>query len=271
MLAYESSGGATLHRLAALSDNYIWLLVNPSSGEVAVIDAGESKPVISYLTTHNLTLNVVVNTHHHHDHIGGNAELVALSAAPLIAPASEAARIEAITHPVQNGDVISIAGYEAHVIKTPGHTSGHIAFYLPNCFGDHGIAFVGDTLFSMGCGRVFEGEMHEMWQSMLALRALPDETIICCGHEYSAANARYVEKLGWLPDEARSRIATIHALVARDEATLPFRLGDEKRANPFLACDDAGLAACLRVDGGDAVAVFTALRQGKDSFRDPGR
>ena len=119
---------------------------------------------------------------------------------PLTAPASETARIENITHAVAEGDEITIAGYTAHVYATPGHTNGHVIFHLPDCFGDHGLGLLGDTLFALGCGRVFEGSMAEMWSSMLKIKALPDNTVLACGHEYSAANARYVESLGWARD-----------------------------------------------------------------------
>ena len=253
-------------RIPALSDNYIWMLRNPSSHELAIIDPGEADPVLAELSRRGLTPTEIVNTHHHGDHIGGNDTLRERFDLPLTAPASETARIANITRPVRGGDEITIAGYRARVIDTPGHTTGHVAFYLDDCFGDHGIAFVGDTLFSMGCGRVFEGTMAQMWSSLAAIRDLPDQTLIACGHEYSAANARYVESLGWPSAEADARGAEIHAKRAEGIPTLPVRLGTEKKANPFLNCDDEGLAAIFGLDAGDPVEVFTALRQGKDNF-----
>ena len=253
-------------RVPALSDNYIWLLCNPSSNEVAVIDPGDLDATLAALDERGLVPTEIVNTHHHSDHIAGNSGLLERHNIPLTAPAAETARIEGITRAVSHGDRVEIAGYGAQVIETPGHTTGHVAFFLEDCFGDHGLALVGDTLFSLGCGRVFEGSMEQMWGSMLALRALPDSTIIACGHEYSEGNARYVESLEWPREEALRRCAEIHALHAKGEPTLPVALGVEKRANPFMNCDSDDLASAFGLDAKDPVAVFTALRKGKDNF-----
>ncbi|MCE2516659.1 MAG: hydroxyacylglutathione hydrolase [Alphaproteobacteria bacterium] len=253
-------------RIPALSDNYIWMLHNPSSKELAIVDPGDASAVIETLDARGLTPTVIVNTHHHFDHTDGNAELMEKYTLPLIAPAAETARIAGITTTVDDGDRITIAGYDAEVITTPGHTTGHVAFYLPDCFGASGVVFVGDNLFSLGCGRVFEGTMDDMWSSLEKLRALPDDTLVCGGHEYSAANALYVESLDWARPEAAARIAEIRALRAADKPTLPVRLGDEKRANPFLNGDAEDLAAALGMAGQSATAVFTALREGKDRF-----
>ena len=254
-----------LIRISALDDNYIWLLHNPSSQSLAVIDPGDPAPVLAWLEAHNLIPTEIINTHHHGDHINGNAALMERFGIPLTAPASESARINNITHAVKAGDRISIADYTAEVIATPGHTSGHVAFYLPDCLGTHGIAFVGDTLFALGCGRVFEGSMAEMWESLKTLRALPDDTLIACGHEYTASNARYVRHLNWNPPALAIRLAEIDTLTQKGEATLPVRLGDEKATNPFLNADDTDLARALNCIG-TPVEVFTQLRQGKDQF-----
>lgn len=253
-------------RIPALSDNYIWMLRNPSSGELAIVDPGAASPVIDALKAHDLTPTVIVNTHHHFDHTDGNAELMERFSIPLIAPAAETARIANITTTVEDGDTITIAGYPAHVIATPGHTTGHVAFYLPDCFGASGLVFVGDNLFSLGCGRVFEGTMDQMWASLKSLRALPDDTLVCGGHEYSAANALYVESLNWPRPQAAARIAEIRALRDDDQPTLPVRLGDEKAANPFLNADADDLAQALDRAGQSENAVFAALRDGKDRF-----
>ncbi len=259
---------AELIRVPALDDNYIWIIRNPSSGAVAVIDPGDADAVMMALTIQGMTLTEVINTHHHWDHTDGNAALMAKYDVPLTAPflEDEEEPIENITHIVNGGDEVTIAGYKAQVIATPGHTMSHVAYYLPDCFGDYGVAFVGDNLFSLGCGRVFEGTMAQMWSSLMAIRALPDDTVICGGHEYSAANANYVESLNWPRPEAAQRIAEIRALRAKEMPTLPVRLGDEKLANPFLNCDAADLAKAMNMPGQDGMAVFTALREGKDNF-----
>jgi hydroxyacylglutathione hydrolase len=253
-------------RIPALTDNYIWMLHNPASEAVAIIDPAEAAPVIAMLNQRGLTPTEIINTHHHHDHTDGNAELMEKYQIPLIAPLSETAYINNITTPIRHGDQITIAGYTAEVIETPGHTLGHVAYYLPDCFGDHGAAFVGDNLFSLGCGFVFEGTMAQMWSSLLAIRNWPDTTLICCGHEYSAANALYVESLGWPRAAASARIAEIYALRKADKPTLPIQLGDEKAANPFLNCDADDLANALGRKGQSAVDIFTALREGKNNF-----
>lgn len=258
---------AQLYRIPALNDNYIWMLHNPSSGAVAVVDPGETKAVIAALDQHGLIPTEIVNTHHHGDHTDGNAALREKFNLPLMAPKSEVARIANITTAVGHGDRVQIAGYEAQVIETPGHTTGHVAFYLPDAGGDHGIAFVGDTLFSLGCGRVFEGSMAEMWASLSALRDLPDSTLICAGHEYSASNAAYVASLNWPRAEAKARMDDIAALRKNNEPTLPVMLGVEKAANPFLNCDAEDLIAAMGMDQAAAGAdVFAALRDGKDRF-----
>jgi hydroxyacylglutathione hydrolase len=258
---------ANLHRIPALDDNYIWMLHHSSSDALAVIDPGDGKAVTDALEELGLEPTEIINTHHHADHTAGNTELIDRYGIPLTAPASETARIDGITHAVADGDTITIAGYQARVFATPGHTTGHVGFFLPDCFGDHGLGLLGDTLFVLGCGRVFEGSMEQMWQSMLTIRDLPDDTVLACGHEYSAANARYVESLSWERDNLSERIAEIHNLRAENKPTLPTLLAAEKSTNPFLNCDDEGLAAVFSLDSSDPVAVFTALRQGKDNFK----
>ena len=264
----RASNMAELICVPALDDNYIWMLRNPSSDAIAVIDPGDAEAVFAALNARELSLTEVVNTHHHWDHTDGNAAVREKYDIPLKAPflATEEEPIEHITTITRGGDKISIAGYKTHVIATPGHTMSHVAYYLPDCFGDHGVAFVGDNLFSLGCGRVFEGTMEEMWSSLSAIRNLPDETVICGGHEYSAANADYVESLNWSRPEAAMRIAEIREMRTQDLPTLPVTLGDEKRANPFLNCDADDLIDAMGMHGADGSAVFAALREGKDNF-----
>ena len=262
----SNANPAQVYRIPAFNDNYIWMLHNPLTKALAVIDPGEAEPVLAALKEHNLTPTEIVNTHHHGDHIGGNEVLRERFDIPVMAPASEESRIANITTPVRHGDRVTIAGYDAEVIETPGHTTGHVAFHLPDCGDGHGVAFVGDTLFSMGCGRVFEGTMAQMWASLSALRALPDQTLICAGHEYSASNAKYVASLNWPRAAANAHMEAIHALRAKDEPTLPVMLKVEKDANPFLNCDADDLQQAMGMAGADPADVFAALRGGKDAF-----
>ncbi len=272
MMNTTKTNNAEWIRIPALSDNYIWLLRNPSSEELAIIDPGDAAAVITTLDKMQLLPTEIINTHHHDDHIDGNAELMEKYAIPLTAPASTDEYIANITTPVVAGANITIAGYSAEVIETPGHTASHLAFYLPDCLNGSGIAFVGDNLTPLGCGRVFEGAMDEMWASLLKLRALPDNTLLCGGHEYAAANADYVETLGWARPAATARIAEIRLMHAANLPTMPVPLGVEKAANPFLNCDADDLANALGANalgivGHDSTAVFTTLREGKDNFQ----
>jgi len=257
---------AQLYRVPSRNDNYIWMLHNPATKALAVIDPGEAEPVLAALKEHHLTPTEIINTHHHGDHIDGNDELRERFNIPVMAPAAEVSRINNIATTVRHGDRVTIAGYDAAVIETPGHTTGHVAFHLADCGDGHGIAFVGDTLFSLGCGRVFEGTMAQMWASLSALRDLPDNTLICAGHEYSAANANYVASLNWSRAAAKTRMEEIHDLRAKDEPTLPVMLKVEKDANPFLNCDADDLQQAMGMAGADPADVFAALREGKDAF-----
>ena len=168
----------------ALSDNYIYLLRNDKENITAVIDPGEAEPISKFLRDNNLNLNQIINTHHHNDHTGGNKELKKKWGATIIAPSYEKGRIPNVDIYVSEGDSISIAGENAQVIHTPGHTLDHICFYIP----DQKYLFSGDTLFYLGCGRVFEGTMEQMWNSLLKLKSLPDDTLVYCGHEYTLSN-----------------------------------------------------------------------------------
>ena len=253
-----------LYQIPARVDNYIWILHNPRAAAVAVIDPGDFGAVAAALSGYGLTPTEIINTHHHDDHINGNADLRALYDMPLIAPASESNRIASISHGVQHGDCIKIAGYEAEVIATPGHTSGHVAFYIPS-WGD-GLVFVGDNLFPLGCGRVFEGTMADMWSSLDCLRSLPADTLICSGHEYGLSNAAFTESLNWRRPSVLDRIAAIKDMAARGQPTTPSRLSLECETNPFLNVDAADLQSALGLSGASPLEVFTKLRQLKDSF-----
>ena len=247
--------------IPAFSDNYIYLLRDGATGTVAVVDPGDATPVIARLERDGLPLDIILNTHHHADHIGGNAELVKRYGAQLIGPAADAHRIPNLDQAVSEGDTVSVGEAKATVIETPGHTSGHITFW----FGDDDALFCGDTLFSMGCGRLFEGTPAQMWHSLSKLRALPDAAKVYCGHEYTLSNARFAA--GVEPDNAEvaDRLRHIEATRAADQPTIPADLAAEKQTNPFLRADDPRLAAALNMPDAGPVEVFAEVRARKDT------
>ena len=246
----------------ALSDNYVYLAHDPDSGATAVVDPAEAEPVEAALDARGWTLTHILNTHHHGDHIGGNAALVARFSPILIGPASETARIPNMDITVDEGDTVDIAGHTGVVFETPGHTMGHIAFW----FADSDALFCGDTLFALGCGRVFEGTMEQMWNSLLKLRAMPSTARIYCGHEYTLANAKFALSVD--PDNSRlqARTRVFEEMRGRGEPTIPAVLADELETNPFLRADDPVFAAAVGMPGADPVAVFAAVRTRKDNF-----
>ncbi|NNG05069.1 MAG: hydroxyacylglutathione hydrolase [Inquilinus sp.] len=248
--------------LPALSDNYIYLLRDVENGTAAVVDPSTAEPVIAALEERGLGLGLILNTHHHHDHIGGNAALKARYGATIIGPRSEISRIPALDRTVGQGDQVSVGGETAAVIETPGHTSGHIAFWFPTSKA----LFCGDTLFALGCGRLFEGTPAEMWASLLKLRDLPDDTRIYCGHEYTQSNARFA--LTVEPDNAAlaERAERIDATRAQGLPTIPSTIGEEKATNPFLRADVESLKRGIGMPGCSTVTAFAELRGRKDRF-----
>jgi hydroxyacylglutathione hydrolase len=253
-----------LDPLPALSDNYIWLLAD-ADGHALVVDPGEAAPVETAIARDNLALTTILLTHHHADHVGGAATLRARHNATVYAPVDD--RIEAVDHRVEDGDTITLEAPRSRfeVWAVPGHTRSHIAFV-----GDD-LVFCGDTLFSLGCGRVFEGTPRQMLASLDRLATLPDATRVCCGHEYTLANAAFAQ--GIEPDNADLVRRTRQAREARDagRASVPARMDEERAANPFLRVDCPGVQRWAAGEGhgraGDRVARFAALRAAKDHFR----
>lgn len=254
----------TLIPLPAFADNYIWTVVS-DGGAAVFIDPGEAAPVIAAASQHGLRPRAILLTHHHADHIGAAAELAERFAMPVFAP--DDARITCATHRVGEGEQIIPPGTALRfsVMHLPGHTLSHVAYT------GAGLAFTGDTLFSLGCGRLFEGSPAQMLNSLQRLAALPQQTRLCCGHEYTLANAAFARCVD--PDnpalQARSHQA--HAQRAAGLATLPVSLQSELACNPFLRCHDARLAARVAAHAGsnpaDELETFTALRAWKDGFR----
>jgi len=217
-------------RVPVLADNYVWLVHDPDSGETLVVDPAVAQPVLDAAAAHGWTISQIWNTHWHGDHIGGNAAIVAATGAKVTAPAAELARIPDVDRPVKEGDVVRLGNHVATVWEVPAHTAGHIAYH----FADDGLIFVGDTLFAMGCGRLFEGTAEQMYRNMARLSALPEDTLAYCAHEYTLSNGRYAIRAE--PDNAdiARRLAAVEAMRERGEATVPTTIGQERATNPFM-------------------------------------
>jgi hydroxyacylglutathione hydrolase len=229
-------------RIPVLTDNYIWLLHEPSRGETVVVDPAEAQPVLDAAARRGWRIGQVWNTHWHRDHTGGNAALRAATGCRILGPAAEAHKIPMLDRTLREGDVVTIGDERAHVLEVPAHTAGHIAFHLPQA----GMAFVGDTLFAMGCGRLFEGSAEQMWRNLQRLAALPAATQVFCAHEYTLANARFAAAAE--PDNAavQGRLAEVAALREAGTATIPTTIGLERETNPFVRAGSAAQLARLR-------------------------
>jgi hydroxyacylglutathione hydrolase len=217
-------------RIPVLSDNYIWLMHDGASGETVVIDPAVADPVLAAAQARGWTIGQVWNTHWHGDHVGGNAAIKAATGCTITGPAAEADKIGTLDRTVGEGDEVRIGAHVATVMEVPAHTAGHIAYHL----AQDAIAFVGDTLFAMGCGRLFEGTAAQMFANMARLAALPDETRVYCAHEYTLSNGRFA--LGVEPDNAAlaARMVEVEAARARGEATVPTTIGLERATNIFM-------------------------------------
>jgi len=217
-------------RIPVLSDNYVWLAHDPESGETAVVDPAVAEPVLAAAAARDWQITQIWNTHWHPDHTGGNSAIKAATGCTVTAPAAEAARIPTLDRAVAEGDIVCLGEIEAEVIEVPAHTAGHIAYLLP---GENS-AFVGDTLFAMGCGRLFEGTAGQMFAKMQRLAALPPDTLVYCAHEYTLANGRFALTID--PDNPAlvERMAEVEALRARGDATVPTTIALELATNPFM-------------------------------------
>jgi hydroxyacylglutathione hydrolase len=236
-----------VRQFPCLSDNYGFLVRDEATGQVACIDTPDAAAILRELEHLGWSLSLILNTHWHQDHAGGNAEIKAATGAQVIGPA-EVERISPVDRKVSHGDVVELGQTRFSVIGTGGHTLGHIAYFDA---ADQ-IAFVGDTLFSLGCGRLFEGTAEQMWASLSRLAALPDETAVYCAHEYTASNARFALTVDDAP-ALKARAEEVFAARERGEPTVPTTIAREKATNPFLRAGDA--------------AAFAAVRTAKDNFK----
>lgn len=251
-----------IHQFPCLSDNYGYLVHEPDSGATAAIDTPEAGPILRALEERSWSLTHILNTHWHPDHAGGNEELKARFKCQVIGPRNEQEQIPAIDRAVSEGDLVQLGKAEARVIDVPGHTRGHIAYY----FADDHAVFVGDTLFALGCGRLFEGTAEQMWSSLGKLLALPDHTKVYCAHEYTQSNARFAVTVEPQNRQLIERADDINQKRARGEWTVPTTIGLERATNPFLRAGSAALRHALQMENASNVEVFAETRRRKDNF-----
>lgn len=260
--------------LAALDSSYIWVIQpQPSVPQVYVVDPGEAQPVVNYLERHQLALQGILVTHRHRDHTGGIEELRRQWPVPVYGP--ESPDIPQVTHPLQEGDRLSLSGLDVEILEIPGHTREHIAFYLSGSLGDTHkdppLLFCGDTLFAGGCGRVFDGSAASLWQSLSRLASLPEHTRVYCAHEYTLANLLFAPSIEPNNPALHQRLIQTQQQRAVNASTLPSTLAEEKRTNPFLRCQDTVVKSSIEALTGQIYAseleVFTALRRLKDQWQ----
>ncbi len=229
-------------RIPALRDNYIWLVHEPKSGETMVVDPSVADPVLAEAESRGWRIGQVWNTHWHPDHTGGNAAIKEATGCTVVGPAAEAARIPTLDRPVREGDRVALGKLEAKVIEIPAHTAGHVAFHLDEA----ATVFVGDTLFAMGCGRLFEGDAAQMHANLQRLAGLPGETLVYCGHEYTWFNGRFALTVEPGNPELQARMRGVEAAHAAGEATVPTTIALERATNPFMRASSADELARLR-------------------------
>jgi hydroxyacylglutathione hydrolase len=251
-----------------LSDNYAYLVIDPASRQAGVVDCAEAPAVLDEVGRRGVKLVAVLATHHHFDHVGGNEDiLAAVPGLRIYGSAEDGPRIPGLTNPVRDGGTVEIGGLRGKVILIPAHTSGHVAYY----FTADKAVFTGDTLFAGGCGRLFEGDAAQMMSSLGRLAALPDDTRVYCGHEYTEKNLRFAAQLEPGNRELADKLKAVAQLRQQGKPTVPSTIAEEKATNPFLRVDSAELAASVRqrvgdLPAGDRTALFAAVRSLKDRF-----
>jgi hydroxyacylglutathione hydrolase len=252
-----------IRQLPVLNDNYVYLAHCSDTGKCAVIDPAVSASVIAALDDRGWRADMILNTHHHPDHVGGNEEIKAEYDGCLVyGSVYDQSRIPGLDVALNGGDTVKIGDCEGVVIDVPGHTKGHVAYY----FAESKALFCGDTLFALGCGRLFEGTPQQMWESLKKLRDLPDDTRVYCAHEYTNANADFALHLDPKNMMLQRRADDIQALRENGKPTVPSLLGDEKKTNPFLRCDDPAFLKSVGLTGLGAISAFAEVRARKDRF-----
>ncbi len=249
-------------QIPVLNDNYIYLIHEPNANKTAVIDPAISEPVIEVLESKNWSLDYIFNTHHHSDHIGGNLALKKAFNCIIFASEADRHRIPGLDKGLKDGDSLAFGNETVHIIATPGHTSGHIVYHFP----DSQAVFCGDTLFSLGCGRLFEGSAEQMWHSLQKIKQLPESSKIFPAHEYTLTNAKFAITLEADNPALMNKLAEVEQLRKENKSTLPVALKEELACNPFLREDSSSIRQNLNMSDSDSIEVFAAIRQLKDKF-----
>jgi hydroxyacylglutathione hydrolase len=251
-----------IHQYPTRSDNYGVLVHDPATEATAAIDAPDAEELLAALHEKGWVLTHILTTHHHHDHTAGNAIVKRMTGCTIVGPALEAGSIPGIDIKVAEGDTIDIGNAKATVIETPGHTRGHISYYFP----EDGIVFVGDTLFSVGCGKLLEGDAKMMWGSLQKLMILPPETTLYCGHEYTNNNCRFALTVEPENEALKARATEVAALAEAGEPALPTTIAQELATNPFLRPSSPAIQARLGMEGNELYEIFGEIRRRKDRF-----
>ncbi len=253
--------GFEIHQFPCLNDNYGYLVHDKFSGETAAIDTPDASVILSEAEKKGWTITQIWNTHWHPDHAGGNLEIKEKTGCTIIGPVGEQEKIPGLDRAVGQDAIVNLGARTARVLDVPGHTAGHIAFYME----EEGVAFVGDTVFALGCGRLFEGSPEQMWTSISKIMALPGDTMLYCAHEYTEANAEFAITIEPENEDLIDYVCRIQDLRMENKPTVPTRLSEELKANPFLRADQPELQAHVGHPN-DTVATFAEIRSRKDSF-----